>query len=292
MRKLQVEKQLEWEQERSFVLTESLKVLRNNWRSNCSDLHSSASSLPVQQSDDNMVVGRNSTIGSLMEVRAIDGGESDTLKNTKTKRSHEQASSSPTSVGRKPIQTNSKYKSLKGCRPIVNINQLPAAWSCQVAIVTILASLVLSLMVHCQTTTVEPLISPPMTTISAETPVVDSNPSTPPASLEPEYIAPELANLAENNNGGNNKLKPINFTLVNEIFESALSDDEVVKRWKHMDSQLRDGMKSILKMVFPQIVAISQDAKVSGDCSGGILKWILSLRNLRSWAIKSKYNHL
>lgn len=85
------------------------------------------------------------------------------------------------------------------------------------------------------------------------------------------------------------KLKPINFTLVDETFDAALSEDEVVKKWKFMDSQLQDGMKSILKMVFPQIVALSQDAKVSGDCSGGILKWILSLRNLRSWAIKSKF---
>lgn len=84
------------------------------------------------------------------------------------------------------------------------------------------------------------------------------------------------------------KVKPVNFTLVDQIFDSTLSDDEVVKKWKLMDLQLQDGMKAILKMLFPQIVSISQDAKVSGDCSGGILKWILSLRNLRSWAIKSK----
>lgn len=98
----------------------------------------------------------------------------------------------------------------------------------------------------------------------------------------------ETTNNANNNNNNNtiNKLKPVNFTLVDEIFEAVLSEEEVVKRWKFMDSQLQDGMKSILKMIFPQIVSISQDAKVSGDCSGGILKWILSLRNLRSWAIK------
>jgi len=86
-----------------------------------------------------------------------------------------------------------------------------------------------------------------------------------------------------------NKLRPVNFTLVDELFEASLEEEEVVRRWRNMDSQLQDGMKSILKMIFPQIVAISQDAKVSGDCSGGILKWILSLRNLRSWAIKSKF---
>lgn len=84
------------------------------------------------------------------------------------------------------------------------------------------------------------------------------------------------------------KLKPVNFTLVDELFAASLDDAELVMRWKHMDAQFQDGIRGILKLIFPQIVAISQDAKVSGDCSGGILKWILSLRNLRSWAIKSK----
>lgn len=98
------------------------------------------------------------------------------------------------------------------------------------------------------------------------------------------------ANL--NNNQTAHKIKPVNFTLVNELWEKTLEEPEVARRWRNMDNQLQDGMKSILKLLFPQIVAISQDAKVSGDCSGGILKWILSLRNLRSWAIKSKYNRL
>lgn len=108
----------------------------------------------------------------------------------------------------------------------------------------------------------------------------------PPTTISIEQFEPTQATSASN--GTTNRLKPVNFTLVDEIFESSLNDDEVVKRWKNMDAQFQDGIRSILKLVFPQIVAISQDAKVSGDCSGGILKWILSLRNLRSWAIKSK----
>lgn len=82
------------------------------------------------------------------------------------------------------------------------------------------------------------------------------------------------------------KLKPVNLTLVDETYESCLNQSELLRKWKHMDNQLQDGVKGILKMIFPQIVALSQDAKVSGDCSGSILKWILSLRNLKSWAIK------
>lgn len=33
-------------------------------------------------------------------------------------------------------------------------------------------------------------------------------------------------------------------------------------------------------------MAMSTEAKVSGKCSGAILKWILNLRNLRTWAVK------
>lgn len=100
----------------------------------------------------------------------------------------------------------------------------------------------------------------------------------------------EPINVSNNNSSlTNNKLRGVNFTQVNELFEAVLSEDEVARKWKNMDAQIQDGIRSILKMLFPQIVAMSQDAKVSGECSGGILKWILSLRNLRSWAIKSKY---
>lgn len=82
------------------------------------------------------------------------------------------------------------------------------------------------------------------------------------------------------------KIPPVNFTLVEEQWNAILDEDEAVTKWRRMDKQMTDGVKSILKIVFPQIVAMSSDAKVSGQCSGAILKWILNLRNLRSWAVK------
>lgn len=85
-------------------------------------------------------------------------------------------------------------------------------------------------------------------------------------------------------------LKNVNFTQVDEIFNSVIGDLELVNKWRLMDTQIQDSVKGILKMIFPQIIAVSQDAKVSGECSGAILKWILSLRNLRSWAIRSEYS--
>lgn len=144
-----------------------------------------------------------------------------------------------------------------------------------VMLTLILASIQIPLKIHCQTS-----ILPEKLSAGLEESTVDSK-----SELSSDWLSEDPANILNNTVS---KLKPVNFSLVNEIFETVLDNDEVVKRWKNMDLQLQDGIKSILKMVFPLIVTISQDAKVSGDCSGGILKWILSLRNLRSWAIKSK----
>lgn len=82
------------------------------------------------------------------------------------------------------------------------------------------------------------------------------------------------------------KIPPINFTRVDELFDAIYDEREVELKWRHMDKQITDGVRAILKMVFPHAVAMSTDAKVSGSCSGAILKWILNLRNLRSWAVK------
>lgn len=140
----------------------------------------------------------------------------------------------------------------------------------------ILAIIHLPLVVYCQTTANTTSTDGSLETTSTESVI----------KLESNWFSEEPTSVSNNNNI--NKIKPVNFTLVDETFDAALGNDEVVQRWRNMDLHLQDGMKSALKMVFPLIVSISQEAKVSSDCSGGILKWILSLRNMRSWAIKSK----
>lgn len=145
-----------------------------------------------------------------------------------------------------------------------------------VLLMLILASIYLPLEIYCQTTADTTLTDSPLETTSTESAI----------KLESDWFSEEPTIVPNNNSI--NKIKPVNFTLVDEIFDAALENDEVTQRWRNMDMHLQDGMKSALKMVFPLIVSISQEAKVSSDCSGGILKWILSLRNMRSWAIKSK----
>lgn len=104
--------------------------------------------------------------------------------------------------------------------------------------------------------------------------------------------APSTTASSEPQQPKKTKAPPVNFTLVDEIFESTLDEPEVVAKWKHMDKQIVDGVRSILKIVFPHIVSMASDAKVSGACSGAMLKWILNLRNMRSWAVKSKYLYI
>lgn len=82
------------------------------------------------------------------------------------------------------------------------------------------------------------------------------------------------------------KIPPVNFTQVDELYNAVFDESEVERKWRHMDKQITDGVRAVLKMIFPHVVAMSTEAKVSGTCSGAILKWILSLRNLRSWAVK------
>lgn len=146
-----------------------------------------------------------------------------------------------------------------------------------------LASIFHTYTTHCQTTLLPDETS---TTLDPKTPEPIEINATVTDLYQP---TPEPVSASSNNTG---KLRGVNFTLVDEIFDAVISEEEVVKRWKNMDSHIQDGMRAILKMLFPAIVSMSQDAKVSGECSGGILKWILSLRNLRSWAIKSKFANM
>lgn len=83
-----------------------------------------------------------------------------------------------------------------------------------------------------------------------------------------------------------------NFTIdwndVERRWQETISEEEVGKKWKDMETGLKNGVRSLLRTIFPQVVAMSSDAKVSGNCSAGILKWIISLRHLKGWAVKSE----
>jgi len=122
-----------------------------------------------------------------------------------------------------------------------------------------------------ETTTTAPSAAP-------ESPATSDSPSPTPGVLASTTTTQKPA--------GGSKYAPVNFTLVEQLFKETLDEKEVASKWRQMDKTLNEGVRSILKIVFPHIVAMSSDAKVSGNCSGAILKWILNLRNMREWAVK------
>lgn len=83
-----------------------------------------------------------------------------------------------------------------------------------------------------------------------------------------------------------------NFTIdwneVDKAWRKTTPEEEVIKKYADMEKGLKNGVRSLLRTIFPQVVSMSSDAKVSGNCSAGILKWIISLRHLKGWAVKSK----
>ena len=98
--------------------------------------------------------------------------------------------------------------------------------------------------------------------------------------------APKVATNADGEK--KNKSSKIDWNEVEKHWDATTTEEEVAKKFLDMENGAKDGVRSLLRSLFPRIVAMSSDAKVSGNCSAGILKWIISLRHLKGWAIRSK----
>ena len=95
-----------------------------------------------------------------------------------------------------------------------------------------------------------------------------------------------LESNAAQSNMSDVKARPIDWDEVEENFNRVLSEDEVFQKWDTMEANMKSGIRSLLRTIFPKVVSMSSDAKVSGNCSAGILKWIVSLRHMKAWALK------
>ncbi|KAG9508916.1 hypothetical protein GZH46_02578 [Fragariocoptes setiger] len=84
-----------------------------------------------------------------------------------------------------------------------------------------------------------------------------------------------------------NRIPAVNYTLVEQEFNYVVpNDDELVRKWKALDATMKSGIQAAVKSLFPRIVSMATDARVSGDCSGAMLKWMISLQSMKSWSIK------
>src|SRR5581483_5879582 len=102
--------------------------------------------------------------------------------------------------------------------------------------------------------------------------------------------------------GNSSKQVNISWDEVDREFNMILSEDEVLEKWNSMESKLKSGnnrrsiirecvidllcllclflvslsfsplgIRGLLRTIFPKIVSMASDAKVSGNCSAGIL---------------------
>jgi hypothetical protein len=121
-----------------------------------------------------------------------------------------------------------------------------------------------------------------------------TTPSTTAASEAPEEAQPSESSESDISatpapaKSNSTKNFTIDWNEVEKKWQATLPEEEVGKKWQEMETGLKNGVRSLLRTIFPQIVSMSSDAKVSGNCSAGILKWIISLRHLKGWAVKSE----
>lgn len=79
----------------------------------------------------------------------------------------------------------------------------------------------------------------------------------------------------------------INLTEIDEIYVEGRKDEEqIVENWHKLSKKFKKGLGNIIGAMVPYALNMSQEAKISSNCSGAMLKWILSMNQLKSWALK------
>lgn len=83
------------------------------------------------------------------------------------------------------------------------------------------------------------------------------------------------------------KYVSINMTLIDQIYNQGRKDEqETVDSWHMMGKKLKKGVTGIIGSAVPFALNMSQRAKISNNCTGAVLKWILSMNQLKAWAMR------
>lgn len=79
----------------------------------------------------------------------------------------------------------------------------------------------------------------------------------------------------------------LNISQLNQIYNQAHKDErETVESWQRMGKKLKKGVGNLIGSLVPYALNMSQEAKISSNCSGAMLKWVLSMNQLKSWALR------
>lgn len=52
---------------------------------------------------------------------------------------------------------------------------------------------------------------------------------------------------------------------------------------------MKSALERIIKPVFPRLIRTGSEADISPECQAAMLKMILGVRSLKTWALHSKY---
>lgn len=110
----------------------------------------------------------------------------------------------------------------------------------------------------------------------------------------PEDASGKLVAIEDQEGSGNKHrpakrpfVKAINMSLIEQIYnEGTRSEPEIVDSWLKMGKRLKKAIGSIIGSIVPHALNMTQEARISNNCSGAMLKWVLSLNHLKSWALK------
>lgn len=80
----------------------------------------------------------------------------------------------------------------------------------------------------------------------------------------------------------------LNMSQIDEIYAAGRHSDEqeTAESWLRMSKKLKRGIGSIIGSMVPYALNMSQEAKISGNCSGAMLKWVLGMNQLKAWALR------
>lgn len=123
--------------------------------------------------------------------------------------------------------------------------------------------------------------------------------------LQPKSISHDDGNLNtavdEDENAQSDKIKispedespaPSRFSKVNMthsdlVFETGTKNEqESADAWHDLQKKTKKGLTKIIGALVPFALNMSSEAKISSNCSGAFLKWILSMNQLKAWSLK------
>jgi len=78
----------------------------------------------------------------------------------------------------------------------------------------------------------------------------------------------------------------VNMTQIDQMYVEGRKDEsEIAESWRRMGKKLQRTIGGLIGSMVPMALNMSQEAKISSNCSGAMLKWVLSMNQLKLWAL-------